>query len=196
MRRIFSSLYVKLNEVCDKIATCHFRDNISVVDCPKIHAPVYIKSGEYINIGKGFYAGPGLRIEAWDEYQGERFHPRILIGNNVCFNFRCHVGAINRIEIHDNVLIGSNVLITDHQHGEVGSDSLSSPPAERLLISKGPVIIQKNVWIGENVAIMPGVVIGEGAVVGANSVVTRDIPCHSVVAGIPAKVINRTTESL
>ena len=62
-------------------------------------------------------------------------------------------------------------------------------PYCRPLISKGPVIIEDNVWIGEKVSIMPGVHIGFGAIIAANAVVTTDIPSYCVVGGIPAKII-------
>lgn len=57
------------------------------------------------------------------------------------------------------------------------------------MVSKGPVIIEDNVWIGDKATILANVTIGKGAVVAANSVVTKDVPAYSVVAGIPAKVI-------
>ena len=54
------------------------------------------------------------------------------------------------------------------------------PPLQRPLYSKGPVIIEDDVWLGEKVSVMPGVHIGRGAIIGANSVVTKDIPDYSV----------------
>jgi acetyltransferase-like isoleucine patch superfamily enzyme len=68
---------------------------------------------------------------------------------------------------------------------------LSIPPSERKLISKGPVIIGDNVWVGEGVAILPNVTIGRNCIIGTNSVVTKSIPENSVAAGIPAKVIKK-----
>ena len=58
-----------------------------------------------------------------------------------------------------------------------------------LETSKGPVVIENDVWIGEGVCVMPGVRIGRGAVIGANAVVTQDVPANSVVGGVPAKLI-------
>jgi hypothetical protein len=56
--------------------------------------------------------------------------------------------VINQIIIKNNVLIGSNVLITDHSHGGIAGPSLELPPSKRPLVAKGPVIIEENVWIG------------------------------------------------
>lgn len=55
--------------------------------------------------------------------------------------------------------------------------------------SKGSIIIEDDVWIGERALILSGVRIGKGAVVGAGSVVTKDVPPYAIVGGVPAKVI-------
>jgi acetyltransferase-like isoleucine patch superfamily enzyme len=144
---------------------------------------------KYISIGSNFSALDRFRIEAWDEYQGESFSPEIIIGNNVCFNSDIHIGCINRIEIGDNCLFGSRIYITDHDHGDTSLEDLRIIPSNRKLKSKGPVIIESNVYVGEGVAILSGVRIGENSIIATNSVVTKDVPENSVVAGIPAIVI-------
>ncbi|TDE33719.1 DapH/DapD/GlmU-related protein, partial [Antarcticimicrobium sediminis] len=63
------------------------------------------------------------------------------------------------------------------------------PPTRRPLVSKGPIFIEDNVWIGDKATILAGLTVGRGATVAANSVVTTDVPSGSVVAGVPAKVI-------
>ncbi|MNY78908.1 Galactoside O-acetyltransferase [compost metagenome] len=63
------------------------------------------------------------------------------------------------------------------------------PPAKRRLYSKGPVIIEDNVWLGEGVVVLPGVTIGENSIVGANAVVTKSIPKNCVAGGNPARII-------
>lgn len=151
----------------------------------------YSKGLKYVSVGDNFTAFSGFRIECWDEYHKMKYTPEITIGNNVCFNFWCHIGAINKIEIKDNVLIGSNVLITDHDHGKFDEKNLQLPPNRRGLYSKGPVIINENVWIGENVAILSGVEVGIGCIIASNSVVTHSIPAYCLVAGVPAKIIKK-----
>ena len=61
----------------------------------------------------------------------------------------------------------------------------------RSVMSKGPVIIGNDVWIGDKATILPGVTIGDGAVIAANAVVTKDVPAYSVVAGNPAKIVKQ-----
>ena len=103
-----------------------------------------------------------------------------------------HIGCIDEVRIGNNVLMASRIYISDHFHGNTSIETLKLAPLERPLISKGPVIIEDNVWIGEGVCIMPGVKVGRNAVIGANAVVTKDVPPYSIAVGIPAVVVNST----
>jgi phosphonate metabolism protein (transferase hexapeptide repeat family) len=53
------------------------------------------------------------------------------------------------------------------------------------------VVIGHDVWIGHGAIVLPGVRIGHGAVVAAGAVVTKDVAAHTVVAGVPARMIKR-----
>lgn len=59
------------------------------------------------------------------------------------------------------------------------------------MYTKGPIIINDNVWIGEKATICPGVTIGKGSIIGANAVVTKSIPPYSVAVGCPAIIIKQ-----
>ena len=61
----------------------------------------------------------------------------------------------------------------------------------RDAISRGPITIGHDVWIGQNAIILSGITIGSGAVIGAGSVVTKDIQPYDIVVGNPAKKIRR-----
>lgn len=156
---------------------------------PRIMFPITSHGLEYISVGDNFDVCGRLRLEAYSRHLGNLYSPELIIGDNVSINYDCHIGCINKIVIGNNVLIASKVFITDHFHGDTSTHSLKLPPNLRKVISKGPVIIEDNVWIGEGVAIMPNVRIGKNVIIGSNAVVTKDVLENSVIAGNPAKII-------
>jgi acetyltransferase-like isoleucine patch superfamily enzyme len=151
--------------------------------------PMSLRGGKYIKLGTNVGIDQRLRLDAIEEFLGDKFNPEIIIGDNVSIQKDCHIGAIDKIIIGNNVLLASKVYISDHSHGEITKEALLLPPALRKLYSKGPVVIEDNVWLGEGVVVLPNVTIGENSIVGANSVVTKSIPRNSVVAGNPARII-------
>lgn len=148
-----------------------------------------------ISMGEKFAANRFLRMEAI----GDNSKIKLKIGDFVSVGENFHIAAINYVEIKNNVLIGSRVLITDHNHGSYSGDNQSSPleiPAKRALFSSGPVIIHENVWIGDGVVILPNVEIGFGTIVAANSVVTKSLPPNSITGGIPCRVFKTYNQNL
>ena len=136
-----------------------------------------------INLGSNFSCGRGLWIESV-ENRGS-----IDIGSNVNISDFVHIAAYDSIAILDGVLIGSKVLITDHSHGDARGGKDLLPPNNRPIISKGPIVIEENAWIGDNVCILSNVTVGMHAIIGANSVVLSSIPPYSVWVGAPARQI-------
>jgi acetyltransferase-like isoleucine patch superfamily enzyme len=67
-------------------------------------------------------------------------------------------------------------------------DDPARPFVEQGITAEG-IVVEDDVWLGANVVVTDGVRIGKGAVVAAGAVVTRDVPPHTVVAGVPARVI-------
>lgn len=157
----------------------------SVVD-----RPLTLRGGKYISIGKNVLIGRHIVITAWDNTGLEK-KPELIIEDNVEIGDYSHITCANKITICSGVLTGKRILITDNSHGEFSLEQLRIDPKLRPVISKGPVYIGKNVWIGEKASIMPGVTVGEGAIIGANAVVTKDVPPYTLVAGTPAKIIKQ-----
>ena len=147
-----------------------------------------LKGGGNIHIGNNNSFGHGLFLTTWHSSLCE--NPMIKIGDNCAIGAYNHITCINKIVIGDGFLSGKWVTITDNSHGDTDFSSLKIGPTKRPLVSKGPVIIENNVWIGDKATILPGVTIGEGSVVAANAVVTKDVPPFSVVAGVPARIVN------
>lgn len=92
--------------------------------------------------------------------------------------------------------IGQNVCIVDfnHLYDRITSSfihyQIFKEDYKVDIDTKGPVVLEEDVWIGSNTLILPGVKIGRGSVIGGGSVVTKDIPRYSIVFGNPAKVVS------
>jgi acetyltransferase-like isoleucine patch superfamily enzyme len=161
------------------------------------HAPGHVYLGKdcvilghrHIHLQGRFVALARNRIEAIDRHGEHRFTPRLQIGDDVSMEYDCHIGCVNEVRIGARVLMASRVYISDHTHGGTAVEDLALAPNARPVVSKGPVIIEDEVWLGEGVAVMPGVRVGRSSIIGANAVVTRDIPPFSVAVGAPARVI-------
>ena len=151
--------------------------------------PIYILGGDKITIGHNFSSFRRNRIEVFGKILNKEYAGKLVIGNNFSMNDDCHIACINKITIGNNVLFASKIFITDHYHGKIERTSFSIPPRLRPLFSKGEVIIEDNVWVGEGVVILPGVTIGENCVIGSNAVVTKSFPKNSIIGGNPAKLI-------
>jgi lipopolysaccharide O-acetyltransferase len=156
----------------------------------KIGSRAYLRGLSAINMGEDFSAGSELWLEAITKYNDQLFAPRIVIGNQVRASHFVHIAATHLVEIGDNVLMGSGVMITDHNHGNYSRSHTSPhiPPALRPLDCDRQVVIEKNVWLGNGVVVTPGAFIGEGSIIAANSVVIGNIPPFAIAAGAPATV--------
>ena len=164
----------------------------TVKENAKIGLDFSIVGPENIALGENFSGGDNVSLWTWRIYNGnERAqNPSLIIGDNVTITSNCVVTCANKILIGEGTLLGRGTFVTDNSHGKnVDIEELRIPPERRVLYSKGPVSIGRNVWTGTNVCIMPGVTIGDGAIIGANSVVTHDIPAACVAVGAPAKVV-------
>ena len=109
--------------------------------------------------------------------------PILKIGDNCQFGEFTHISTCNEVIIGNRVLTGRFVLITDNSHGNTYRKTLSIPPRERNIFSKGKVVVEDDVWIGDKVTILPGITVGHNSVIAANTVVTKNIPPFSVVYG-------------
>ena len=154
--------------------------------------PCHLLGGgaRFVSIGQNTHIHSFFTLGCWVKYgSDQKFDPSITIGNYCNLGEYNHITSCNRIIIGDGVLTGRFVFIGDNAHGGLSWEEATIPPANRLLCSKGPIIIGNNVWIGDKATILGGVTIGDNVIVAANAVVTHDIPSNSVVAGVPAKII-------
>lgn len=106
------------------------------------------------------------------------------------------LGRIHGVEIGSFCSIARAVSIQEdfHNHRRLSTyfmerNVLNMPDAPGAVVSKGPIRVGNDVWIGAAAHILSGVTIGHGAVVGAGSVITSDVPPYAIVAGNPARVL-------
>ncbi len=159
-----------------------------------IRFPIVIRGKRYIDFGTGLTTGRNCRLEV----NGKHSDVRLIFGENVNIGDGVSIRCANGINVGNNVLMGSRVLIIDNSHGHYSGeyqDSPDVPPNIRKLSAK-PIIIEDNVWIGEGSVIQQGVTIGKGSIIAANSVVTKDVLPNTIVGGVPAKVLKMYKEGI
>jgi len=104
-------------------------------------------------------------------------HTRVGLHNTI-------IGPVT-IGNHVNLAQGITVTALNHNFSDPGKK------IDEQGISTTPVTIGDDVWIGANAVVLPGVKIGNHSVVAAGAVVTKDVPPHSLVAGVPANIIKQ-----
>ncbi len=91
----------------------------------------------------------------------------------------------NAVGSHVNLAQGITITALNHNFDD------SEKRIDQQGISTKEVVLEDDIWVGANAVILPGVTIGKHAVVAAGAIVTKDVPPHSLVAGVPAKVIRQ-----
>lgn len=122
---------------------------------------------------------------------GAIIRDKALIGENciVMMGSVINIGAKigDKTMIDMNAVIGGRAEIGENCH--IGAGAVIAGVIEPA--SKKPVIIHDNVLVGANAVVLEGVEVHKNAIVAAGAVVVSDVPKNSVVAGVPAKIINK-----
>lgn len=153
----------------------------------KVSKQLILRNKRNIFLGKNVILFPNSRIELIDQYAGKYFKPRLVIGDNSQIHQNCHITCADSIKIGNDVIIVSNVTITDIIHPY---DDPIKPINQQTIITQ-PVYIGDQSYLYNNVVILPGTNIGKHCVIGANSLVKGKIPDYSIAVGNPAKVIKQ-----
>ena len=131
----------------------------------------------------GCSIGDDTKIGAFVEIQkGSMIGARCKISSH---SFICE-----GVTVEDEVFIGHGVMFTNDLYPRATNPEggLQTEADWKVMATR----IARGASIGSNATILCGVTIGKGAIVGAGAVVTKDVPEHAVVAGVPARIIGDT----
>ena len=109
----------------------------------------------------------------------------VIIGNHTRIGL--HNTIIGPVTIGSHVNLAQGITITALNHHFDDSEKR----IDQQGVTTKEVVLEDDIWVGANAVILPGVTIGKHAVVAAGAIVTKDVPPHSLVAGVPAKVIRQ-----
>ncbi len=160
--------------------------------------PQFDAVGEGWDFKKPWYvriAGPGIRLGRFVHVVGAWGRPvelctfstsegtgELVIGDHCLISPGVRISAARRVELRDDCMLASGVYLTDADWHDV-HDRTRAPGR------CAPIVLERNVWIGDGAIVCKGVHIGENTIVGAGSVVVSDLPADSIAAGNPARVM-------
>lgn len=165
---------------------------------------VRLRFADHIKLGNGSYLDHGTYLHACPN--GIEIGERSIVMHGAIlhvYNFR---GMPNSgIKIGRDSLVGEYTIIRGQGGVTIGDRVYTSPftqiisvnhifddpnrPFVEQGITADGIVIEDDVWLGAGSIITDGVRVGKGAVVAAGAVVTQDVSPHTVVGGVPAKVL-------
>lgn len=154
-------------------------DNVTIDDTCALDARGAATADDFV-IGEGTLIARGTELVVK--------HGHIRIGAN------CSIGSHTTISAVSGITIGDHAITAGHCYfggGRYKTVLGAGPMVEQGHVSKGPVVLGNDVWIGAGARIIDGVTIGDGAIVGAGAVVNSDVPPNAIYGGVPARQIGQ-----
>jgi UDP-2-acetamido-3-amino-2,3-dideoxy-glucuronate N-acetyltransferase len=144
--------------------------------------------------------GPGVIVQAFTNLYGcsigedSRIGTFVEVQRGAKIGRRCkiqsHTFICEGVEIGDEVFVGHGVMFINDARPRATNDggALQTDSDWTLLRT----VVSDRASIGSGAVVLGGVTIGAGALIGAGAVVTRDVGAGETVAGVPARVLERS----
>jgi UDP-2-acetamido-3-amino-2,3-dideoxy-glucuronate N-acetyltransferase len=147
---------------------------------PVIHPSAVVEAGAVV--------GRGTRIWHFSHVRsGSRVGDDCMIGfsvyvdTGVAIGDRCkiqnHVSVYRGVVLEDDVFVGPGATFTNDRYPRANSTAWEIVPTS----------VRRGASVGANATIVCGVELGAWSMVGAGAVVSRDVPPHGLVTGVPAR---------
>jgi acetyltransferase-like isoleucine patch superfamily enzyme len=165
---------------------------------------VRLRFADNIHLGHGVYLDQGTYLHACPN--GIKIGDQTIVMHGAVlhvYNFRDMPGS--GITIGRDSLIGEYSVIRGQGGVTIGDRVYTSPFSQLIAvnhvfddpevpfvdqgITAQGIVVEDDVWIGSGAVITDGVRVGKGSVIAAGAVVTKDVPAHTVVGGVPARPI-------
>lgn len=165
-------------------------------------APVYAGS-EFVvhptaDVSPRASLGAGTRI--WNRAQvreGAVIGANCIIGKDAYIDFGVCIGDNVKVQnsaliyhgatLEDGVFVGPQACLTNDLYPRAINPDGTLKGASDWEV--GETVVRYGASIGAGAIIVTGVEIGRFAMVGAGAVVTRDVPAHGLVLGVPARLV-------
>jgi acetyltransferase-like isoleucine patch superfamily enzyme len=150
---------------------------LSLAPDVEIRGRIRLRRGVRVSVG------PRTRINKLVRFAGPG---EVRVGADCLLN-ATWIGAWTSVVIGDGCLLSDCELLDNNFHNLDPARRHDSPSPS----TRGPIVIEDNVWIGGHALVMKGVRIGRGSVIGAATVVRTEVPAGVVVVGNPQQVVER-----